>query len=373
MGTTGSWVRDELERRGVTRRVFLGFCGTMASVLALPRSVAGEIALALENIAKPTLVWLEFQDCAGDTESLLRTWRPTVAEIVLDTLSIDYHETIMAAAGHQAEELLARVVAEQEGRYLAVVEGSIPVKDGGVYCMIGGRTALDIAQQVCGGAAVTIAAGTCAAFGGLPAASPDPTGALSVDEAVPGIKRLVNLPACPLNAENLAALVVYYVTYSRLPELDALHRPLFAHGKTIHEGCDRRAQFENGRFVERWGDEAHRCGSCLYKMGCKGPVTYHNCPNVRWNGGTSWSVASGHPCIGCAEPGFWDRMTPFYDHLPGVPGLPLHTSLDKAGILAAGTLGGVLSVHRGAQLGRERLAARGEEKPGAPAPEGGQP
>jgi hydrogenase small subunit len=163
---------SELERRGVSRRDFLSFCGLMASILALPRSLGAKIASAIEDKEKPTLVWLEFQDCAGNTESFLRAARPTVADIILDAISVDYHETIMAAAGHQAEEALAGVVAQKPGAYIAVVEGSIPTGANGAYCTVGGRSAHQIAREVCGSSAATIAIGTCAAFGGLPAAAP---------------------------------------------------------------------------------------------------------------------------------------------------------------------------------------------------------
>jgi hydrogenase small subunit len=329
----------ELERRGVDRREFLHFCGVMASVLALPRAMAPKIAHALETAQKPTLVWLEFQDCAGNTESFLRAGRPTAADIVLDTLSIDYHETLMAAAGHRAEEALARVVEEKQGEYLAVVEGSIPTGAGGAYCTIGGRAALDIAREVCGGAAATIAIGTCAAFGGIPAASPNPTGAVSVADAVPGLRNLIHLPACPANGENLAALIVYYLTYGRWPALDGHRRPLFAYGKSIHDGCERRAHYDAGQYVEQWGDEAHRQGHCLYKMGCKGPVAFQNCPEVGWNEGTNWPIGCGHPCVGCAEPDFWDRMTPFYAHLPGIPGFGVQSNIDKIGLGAVAAVG----------------------------------
>ena len=182
----------------------------------------------------------------------------------------------------------------------------------GAYCTIGGRSALQIAREVCGGAAATIAVGTCAAFGGIPAAGPNPTGALSVADAVPGVKNLINMSACPANAENLTALIVYYMTLKRWPPLDRFRRPLFAYGKTIHDNCERRAHFDAGQYVEAWGDEAHRQGHCLYKMGCKGPSTSQNCPVVKWNEGTNWPIGCGHPCIGCAEPNFWDTMTPFY-------------------------------------------------------------
>ena len=256
----------------------MGFCSAMAAVLALPRAAAARIAAEIQKTEKPVLVWLEFQDCAGNTESFLRASRPTVAEIVLDTLSVDYHETIMAAAGHQAEEALAKTVKEKAGKYLAVVEGSIPTGANGAYCTIGGRSALQIAREVCGEAAATIAMGTCATFGGLPAAAPNPTGALGVADAVPGVKNLINLSACPANVENLTALIVYYLTFKHWPPLDRWRRPLFAYGKSIHDNCERRAHFDAGQYVEDWGDEGHRTGYCLYKMGCKGPVTFQNCP-----------------------------------------------------------------------------------------------
>src|SRR5512139_1817488 len=147
------WLAGELRRRGVSRREFMGFCATMGASLALPGRAAAQIAKAIQKTEKPVLVWLEFQDCCGNSESFLRASRPTAAEIVLDTLSVDYHETIMAAAGHQAEENLFKTVKERPGRYLAVVEGSIPTEAGGAYCTIGGRAALDIAREVCGQAA----------------------------------------------------------------------------------------------------------------------------------------------------------------------------------------------------------------------------
>ena len=220
------WLARELRSRGVSRREFLGFCAAMAGTLALPDDAIAQIARAMQKVEKPVLVWLEFQDCAGNTEGFLRASRPTAAEVILDVLSLDYHETVMAAAGHQAEENLARTVKERAGAYIAVVEGSIPTGANGGYCTIGGRAATDIAREVCGSAAATIAIGTCAAFGGIPAAAPNPTGALSVGDAVPGVKNLINLSACPANVENLTALLVYYLTFKRWPPLDHYRRQI---------------------------------------------------------------------------------------------------------------------------------------------------
>jgi hydrogenase small subunit len=352
----------ELQQRGVSRRQFMSFCGAMAAAFSMPRSVGARIAQAIEDNVKPTLVWLEFQDCAGNTESFLRAAHPSTSEIILDLLSVDYHETIMAAAGHQAEANLQRVVSEKAGEYIAIVEGSIPTGANGAYCTIGGRSALQIAREVCGEAAVTIAIGTCAAYGGIPAAAPNPTGALSVADAVPGVDNLVNLPACPANAENLAALIVYWLTFRRLPPMDPWRRPMFAYAKTIHDACERRAHYDAGQYVERWGDEGHRLGYCLFKQGCKGPVTSQNCPNIRWNEGTNWPIGCGHPCIGCAEPDFWDQMTPFYRHLDGVPGFGVQSDIDRVGIWATAGVAAAFAAHGVVSLARRWKEVEGAEE-----------
>lgn len=333
-----------LRERGVSRRDFLGFCTAMTAAMALPITFAPKVAQALDEVKRPPLVWLEFQDCAGDTEALLRSANPTVGEIVLDILSVDYHETIMAAAGHQAEAALEKTISEFKGKYLCVVEGSIPMKDGGVYGCVGGKSHLDRARQVCGGAAATIAVGTCAAYGGIAAATPNPTGAVGVRDAVPGIT-LINLPGCPVNADNLTATIVHYLVFGKIPALDSEGRPLFAYGKRIHDNCERRPHFDAGQYVEEWGDDGHRKGYCLYKMGCKGPATFHNCPSQRFNEKTSWPVASGHGCVGCSQPQFWDVMSPMYRRLPSVPGFGIEQTADRIGLGLAAGVGAAFAVH----------------------------
>ncbi len=356
---------QELKQRGVSRRQFMHFCSVMAAAMALPGTAAAQIAQALQKKQKPVLFWLEFQDCCGNTESFLRASSPSVASIVLDVLSVDYHETIMAAAGKQAEEALAKSAADHKGQYIVIVEGSIPTGENGAYCTVGGKAAIDIAREICGGAVATIAMGTCAAYGGLPAAAPNPTGALGVADAVPGVKNLINLSACPANAENLTALIVYYLTFNQIPPLDAYGRPMFAYGVTIHDNCERRAHFDDSQYVEKWGDEAHRAGYCLYRMGCKGPVTHQNCPVVRWNEGTNWPIGCGHPCIGCAEPDFWDKMTPFYRHLEGVPGFNVQSNLDLVGLTAAAGVTGAFLAHGAVSFVRHKKESRERKETGA--------
>lgn len=333
-----------LKERGVSRRDFLKFCSAMTAAMALPASFAPRVAQALDEVKRPTLVWLEMQSCTGDTEALLRSANPTVAEIVLDILSVDYHETIMAAAGHQAEAALDKAIADFKGKYICVIEGSISTKDGGVYGTTGGKTHLERARQVCGGALATIAVGTCACYGGIAAAVPNPTGAVGVRDAVPGTT-VINLPGCPVNADNLTATIVHYLVFGKVPALDSHGRPLFAFGKRIHDNCERRPHFDAGQYVEHWGDDAHRKGFCLYKMGCKGPATFHNCPTQRYNEKTSWPIAAGHPCAGCSEPQFWDTMSPMYKRLPNVPGFGVEHTADKIGLGLVVGAGAAFAVH----------------------------
>lgn len=295
-----------LKEKGVSRRDFLRFCVAMTAALAMPRSVHKVIAKALEAPKRTPVVWLELQDCAGCSESFLRASRPSAAEVVLDVLSVDYHETIMAAAGKQAEEAKQKTI--EAGGYLLVVEGSIPQAEGGIHCCIGGRSALDLLEEAAANAVAVIAVGSCAAFGGIPKASPNPTKAVGVMDLIKD-KPVLNLPGCPHNVVNLTATVVHFLTFGELPAMDDLHRPLFAYGALIHNNCERRGHFDRGEFVRQWGDAGHQNGWCLYQMGCKGPVTSHNCPSVRWNDGISWPVGGGHGCIGCSEPDFWEMPT----------------------------------------------------------------
>jgi hydrogenase small subunit len=306
MTQSGDSIETILVQRGVSRRSFLQFCSAMAAALAMPGSVSSVIAKALAAPAKTPVIWLEFQDCAGCSESFLRASRPSAADVVLDVLSVDYHETIMAASGHLAEEAKAQTIAA--GGYILIVEGAIPQAEEGIHCCIGGRTALDHLKEAAANAVAVIAVGSCATFGGIPKASPNPTAAVGVMDLVTD-KPVLNLPGCPVNVVNLTATVVHFLTFGALPEMDSLHRPLFAYGSLIHDNCERRGHFDRGEFTRAWGDAGHQAGWCMYQMGCKGPVTSHNCPSVRWNEGTSWPVMAGHGCIGCSEPDFWEMPT----------------------------------------------------------------
>ena len=123
---------ERLEQRGVSRRAFLNFCGVMAATLAFPATYRTQIAEALAAVRRPVLIWRQFQDCAGNSESILRSPHPDVAEIVLEMLAWNYHELIMAGAGEQAEAMSTQAVRDLKGKYIAVIEGAIPARGRGV-------------------------------------------------------------------------------------------------------------------------------------------------------------------------------------------------------------------------------------------------
>jgi hydrogenase small subunit len=291
-------------KEDVSRREFLKFCTTMAAAMGLPFSATDLIAKAIKSPKRPPVIWLHFQECTGCTESLLRATHPAVEKLILDLISLDYSETLMAAAGHQAEAALQASVKENEGKFICVVEGSIPTKDNGIYCKIGGKTALEILHEVGPKAAAIVAIGSCASWGGVQSASPNPTGATGVDQIIKN-KPIINLPGCPASPYNVLSTILYYLTLKKLPELDNKGRPKFAYGRLIHENCERRPHFDAGRFAEQFGGEGHRQGWCLYKLGCKGPETYANCSTQLYGdvGSQSWPVGTGHPSFGCSEQG----------------------------------------------------------------------
>ncbi|HEY6051856.1 MAG TPA: hydrogenase small subunit, partial [Thermoanaerobaculia bacterium] len=284
------------------RRDFIRVCTMALAAVGMPWELAGQVARkAAAKKLKPSVIWLHFQECTGCTESLLRTSHPAVSELILDLVSLDYCETLFAAAGHQAEAALQTAMKENAGKYVLVIEGAIPTKDNGIYCQIGGRTALDIVHEVADKAGAIVAIGSCASWGGIPSADPNPTGATGAPAVLKG-KTVVTIPGCPANPYNLLGTVLQFATFGTLPELDDKGRPKFAYGRTIHEHCPRRAHFDAGRFVQQYGDEGHRQGWCLYKMGCKGPATYANCSTLSFGEVVdAWPIGIGHPCYGCTE------------------------------------------------------------------------
>jgi hydrogenase small subunit len=340
---TGESLEDGLIRHGVSRRDFVEYCSGLCVVLGMGRSEAPKMVRALLAPQRPPVIWLQLQECTGCVESVLRTAEPTIGDLVLDLVSLDYQHTLMAGAGRDVEAAMHASMKANAGKYILLVTGSVPTKENGTYCTIGGRTAHDILIEAAKDAAAVVAIGACAQFGSVQAARPNPTGAVGVHEIIKD-KPVVNIAGCPPIGDVVTATLVHFLTFNRLPDLDPLGRPLFAYGARIHDQCPRRANFDAGQFVEQFDDEAARKGWCLYHVGCKGPATFSPCPIFQWNTRTSWPIGAGHPCLGCTEPHFWDTMTPFYDRLPDVGGFGIEQRVDILGAaLAIGATAGVLA------------------------------
>ena len=328
--TGGPTIWEEMRARGVSRRDFVKFCTWMAAYLGLESSGVADVVKALEKKRRLPIVWLHFQECTCCSESFIRSSHPIVADILLDKVSLDYTETLQAAAGAQAEECMRRTMKEHPGEYLLMVEGSVPMADDGIHCVIGGRTALDIVREAVGGAKAVIAWGNCACAGCVQAAKPNPTRAMPIHAVVTG-KPIINVQGCPPIAEVMAGVVVHLLVFDRIPQLDALGRPKAFYSRRVHDTCYRRPYYDAGLFVESFDDENARRGYCLYKMGCRGPTTYNSCGVMRWNNGVSYPIQSGHGCIGCSEAGFWDNG-PFYQRLASFPGFGIETTADQIGL-----------------------------------------
>ncbi len=297
---------------GVTRRDFMKFCSAMAAAMALPVEISPKIAHALTSPGRPPVIWLHGSECTGCSMSLLRTDHPSIENLIFDLISLDYHETLESGAGKQAEESLHRAIEENYGKFVLVIEGAIPTKDGGIYCRIAGRNFVDIVKEVGEKAGSIIAIGSCAVWGGVAAAKPNPTGCVGVRDVLPD-KQVIAIPGCPSNPYNLLSTITYYLTFNKLPALDRQNRPKFIFSRLLHDHCERRPHFDAGRFARQFGDEGHRKGYCLYYLGCKGPITHANCSTLQFGdaGSGCWPVAIGHPCFGCAEEGVGFAMPQF--------------------------------------------------------------
>ncbi|AGC49853.1 hydrogenase small subunit [Lawsonia intracellularis] len=334
---------EALEKRGVSRRDFLKFCSFAAVYLGLGPTGHLDIANAMENKPRLPVVWINGLSCSCCTESFIRSAHPLASDIVLSMISLDYQDTIMAAAGHQAAEVFEETITEYKGRYILAVEGNAPLADQGMACFQEGRPFLETLKRGAEGASAVICWGTCASWGCVQAAHPNPTRATPVPKLIHD-KPIIRIPGCPPIPEVMSNVVAYILTYERLPELDSQKRPAMFYGKTVHDQCVRRAHFDAGQFVESWDDPAASLGYCLYKMGCKGPTTYNACPVTRWNDGVSYPIESGHGCIGCSENDFWDRGS-FYDRITTIPQFGTNTTANTVGLAAVGAVGAAAATH----------------------------
>ncbi len=333
---------------------------------------AQEMADKIAGMKRPVVIWLQLQECTGCLESTIRSYNEEIGHMVLTAVSMPYVELLMAPAGEAANRALESALAEP---HILVVNGSIPIKDGGIYCTIAGETAEDLLRRCAQHATHVLAVGSCAYYGSVQAARPNPTGAVGVRDILTE-RSVINVPGCPPIGDVITAVIMYILAFGRSPECDMEGRPLMAYGTRIHNDCLRRAHFDAGEFVNAFDDENARHCFCLYKMGCKGPNTFSPCPVIKWNGGVSFPIQAGHPCIGCTELHFFDRMSPFYATLPNVHAMGVESTANMIGAVGVIGAGAAIAAHAaGSILNYKRqhlkeeanvsLPAFGDE-PGAP-------
>jgi len=335
-------IEKMLESRGIERRDFMKWAASITAMLALPSQFTPLFAEAAKLADRVPVVWLHFAECTGCSESFIRSDAPTIDSLIFDYVSLEYHETLMAAAGWQAEENLHNALNKYAGRYILLVEGGIPTAMNGQYLTLGpqGRTGLSVITEAAKDAAAIFSIGACAAFGGIQAAAPNPTGAKGVDKVVS--QPVINIPGCPPSASNIVGTLMHFLLFGTLPALDRFNRPKWAYGNRIHDLCERRGHFDAGEFVESFGDDGAKDGWCLYKQGCKGPYTFNNCSTERFNQHVNWPIGAGHGCMGCSEPDFWDAMGPLEKPIKSHLVMGLNSTVDKIGTtLLTATLVGI--------------------------------
>jgi len=279
-----------------------------------------------EKVVEYPAIWVAGSSCSGCSVSLLNAVSPTVQNLLVDPVipgkhvSLKFHTTIMAGQGEPVLKVIRDTSSRKHGEFILVVDGSIPTAEDGLFCLIGeteGKhiTLKDHVTELAGNALCVLAVGTCASFGGIPSGFPNPTGAKSVSDFLSenGIsKPVINIPGCPPHPDWMVGTIAG-ILLNGLPaddELDEVKRPKAFFGKLIHDNCPRRGFFDAGQFARYPGEPG-----CLYEIGCKGPVTYADCPIRHWNNGVNWCIGAGAQCIGCVEPGFQDRLSPMFEKL----------------------------------------------------------
>jgi len=284
----------------ITRRDFLKFCGVSAAALGLSTTDLGRLEQLLANPNGPTVIWLQGSSCTGCSISFLNrisTSAPTtVADVLINSINLAYHPNLMALAGQDAVEKAKE--AYTNGNYILAVEGGIPTKFSGNACWGWNYNGKDITfnqvvKDLSKRAANILCVGTCAAWGGIPAASPNPTGVKGVKAVTR--KKTINIAGCPPHPDWIVWTVVQILLGNSV-QLDSYGRPTALFSRTVHSLCPRRETEE----AETFGIDYR----CLEELGCRGPETMSNCPTQLWNGGANWCCDANAPCLGCTNPSF---------------------------------------------------------------------
>lgn len=283
--------------------------------------------MAKSSVAEIPVIWFAGAACTGCSVSVLNSLSPNIKNVLVDEVvpgkhvNLRFHPNVMAGQGKIAVEVIDTTEKEKKGGYVLVVEGAVPTAKDGHYCMVGKangeeESMLSRTLSLGANALAVIALGTCAAYGGIPAGAPNPSGCKSVSEVFAEHKistPVVNIPGCPPHPDWFVGTVasILLLGLAKVAEdLDEFLRPRAFFGNCIHENCERRAYYDENKFAKKFGEPG-----CLYELGCKGPVSHSDCSIRRWNSGVNWCIQAGSPCIGCCEPGFPDIVAPFYEKI----------------------------------------------------------
>ena len=329
----------------LTRRQFIKLCIAGGVGAGLANSLLPQVARALESLGKrPVVVWLECMTCTGDYLSFMNSLHPQVSELVTEVIDFRLANTMMSAEGVLVLDVIDQVIEEEKGKYILIVEGTIPLRDDGMWMLVGHRaegtpvTALEAFRRLATDAAFVLAAGSCAAHGGPFNADPNPSQSVAANQVVD--VPVINVPGCPVHPDWIVGTLSHVMLFGP-PNLDVFNRPTLFYGDLIHDNCPRRQHFENSVFAKFPGDDG-----CLYKIGCKGPVTFSDCPTRQWIGEhNNWPVEANTPCIGCVNPGFPDQMEPFFQRLPNLVLPAVNLKAKRVGQLAVGTALTGIGIH----------------------------
>lgn len=324
--------------------------GNLLNILCPPLKKS----LAAGEVTKLPTIWLETGTCTGDSISLDNIWTPEIKDVLYTLLDWRYDWLLMQSQSETAVKVLYDTAEKLAGQYVLIVQGTIVKRDGGNYNHVlyhEGRliTGMDLVRQLGLKARYVVAFGTCATFGGVVAAHPNPSQSVGVQKILPE-KRVINVSGCPTHPDWIMGTLLHLILYGE-PELDKFGRPLMFYGETVHNNCPRRHFYDQGFFATAIGQK-----ECLYRVGCKGPVTYADCPVRHWNDRLNWPIGCNSPCIGCTEPGFPDQMEPFHAHLSDIP-FPGGTRV-AADALGLGTLaftGAAIAGHAALSLYNGRM------------------
>lgn len=362
--------------KNMTRREFLTLCAGTAAAMGIAGTGWPGLAEAVRPLAggNPPVLWLRGSGCNGCSASMLNTAGPGLRELLTELVRMSWHPGFVYGAGATLAEGLMRLAEANKDKFILVVEGAVPKGADGRFHVMGrtgdGRsvTFIELVQQLGRKARYVIAAGTCAAFGGLPAAEPNPMGCVGLEKVLDADK-VVNVPGCPAHPDWIVATLLHAALYGK-PEIDDFGRPRVFYGGLIHNNCPRRQYFDNSIFAENFGEEG-----CLLELGCKGPLTHGDCPTRLWNRGRNWCVGGEGPCTGCTEPSFPQLMMPFYSRMPDISGPGIRSSADTVGIalgaatgvgLAAHLVGNILTGRVGSRRGRYSLKSNTGTPAGVP-------